>query len=100
MLDQFTELPASYERALAERRTWRRASTLLRGLLSSPSRVRAERGRSSTVLLRYYLQRPLDLVRRHGANWRTLFTPERFQSGRIATRRWLESHPATSVTDA
>ena len=93
ILDQFTELPASYERALNEAGVWRRAATLLRGLVPSPRRLRAERDLSSGALVSYYLRRPVDVVRRHSRNWRLLFTPDRFESGRVATQRWLAGAP-------
>jgi Uncharacterised nucleotidyltransferase len=98
VLDQFTELPSSYERALGERHAWQRASAVLRGLVPSPSRLRAELDLSSVEVAWYYVQRPFDLVRRHGGSWRRLFTPGRFQSGRVATQFWLRSLPRPSRT--
>jgi len=91
VLDQFTELPASYERALAERGGWARVSLLLRGLVPSPARLQAQEGLApwSPAMASYYLRRPFDLARRHGKSFRALVTPRRYRDGRAAVERWL-----------
>jgi putative nucleotidyltransferase-like protein len=91
ILDQFTELPTSYERSLRERRPWSRVATLARALVPSPSRIRADVGPGAGIaaMVWGYLRRPFDLVRRHRHSLRTLLSPGRYLNGRIAAERWL-----------